>query len=39
MHDGTSSTHLNLPAELIHRSGGSPSFLMNGKVYDLGNKE
>ncbi len=39
MHDGTSSTHLNLPAELIHRSGGSPSFLMDGKVYDLGNKE
>lgn len=38
MHDGTSSTHLNLPAELIYRNG-NPSFLMEGKVYDLGNRE
>lgn len=38
MHDGTVSTHANLPAELIYRNG-NPSFLMDGKVYDLGNKE
>jgi hypothetical protein len=38
MHDGTVSTHENLPAELMHKDG-SPVFLLNGKVYKLGNKE
>ena len=38
MHDGTVSTHDNLPAELMHKDG-SPVFLLNGKVYKLGNKE
>ena len=38
MHDGTSSTHLNLPAELMHKNN-SPVFLLNGKIYELGNKE
>lgn len=38
MSDGTVSTHSNLPAELIHRNG-SPSFLMDGKLYELGNQE
>jgi hypothetical protein len=38
MHDGTISTHENLPAELMHKDG-SPVFLLNGKVYKLGNKE
>ena len=38
MHDGTISTHDNLPAELMHKDG-SPVFLLNGKVYKLGNKE
>lgn len=36
MSDGTVSTHQNLPAELIHRNG-KPSFIMDGKVFDLGN--
>lgn len=38
MSDGTVSTHTNLPAELIHRNG-NPSFLMDGKLYELGNQE
>ena len=38
MHDGTVSTHENLPVELMHKDG-SPVFLLNGKVYKLGNKE
>lgn len=38
MHDGTSSTHLNLPAELLHKNG-APVFSLAGKNYELGNKE
>ena len=38
MSDGIVSTHENLPAELIHRNG-NPSFLMDGAVYELGNRE
>lgn len=38
MHDGTSSTHLNLPAELMHKNG-SPVFALAGKIYELSNKE
>lgn len=38
MHDGTVSTHQNLPAELLHKNG-SPVFSLEGKVYELGNKE
>lgn len=38
MHDGTVSTHENLPAELMHKDG-APVFFLNGKVYKLGNKE
>lgn len=38
MHDGTVSTHENLPAELMHKDG-SPVFLLAGKIYKLGNKE
>ena len=38
MSDGTVSTHSNLPAELIHRNG-NPSFLMEGKLYELGNHD
>jgi hypothetical protein len=38
MHDGTVSTHDNLPAELLHKDG-SPVFFLNGKVYKLVNKE
>ena len=38
MHDGTVSTHDNLPAELMHKDG-SPVFLLEGKIYKLGNKE
>lgn len=38
MSDGTVSTHQHLPAELIHRNG-KPSFLLNGKMYELGNHE
>lgn len=38
MHDGTVSTHANLPAELLHK-GDSPIFSLNGKLYELGNKE
>jgi hypothetical protein len=38
MHDGTVSTHANLPAELMHKSG-NPVFSLRGKNFDLGNKE
>lgn len=38
MHDGTVSTHANLPAELMHKNG-APVFTLNGKMYELGNKE
>jgi hypothetical protein len=38
MHDGTVSTHDNLPAELLHRNN-SPVFNVDGKIYELGNKE
>lgn len=38
MHDGTVSTHANLPAELMHKNG-APIFSLKGKNYDLGNKE
>ncbi len=38
MSDGTVSTHSNLPAELLHK-GDAPVFSLNGKLYELGNKE
>lgn len=38
MSDGTISTHANLPAELLHR-GNAPVFMLNGKIYELGNRE
>lgn len=38
MNDGTVSTHANLPAELMHKSG-NPVFSLKGKNFDLGNKE
>ena len=38
MHDGTVSTHANLPAELLHKSG-APVFSLGGKNFELGNKE
>ena len=38
MSDGTVSTHANLPAELLHKSG-APVFNLAGKIYELGNKE
>ncbi|MES2062576.1 MAG: hypothetical protein V4456_11690 [Bacteroidota bacterium] len=38
MHDGTVSTHQNLPAELLHKNG-SAVFSLEGKIYELGNKE
>ena len=38
MHDGTVSTHANLPAELLHKNK-APVFSLGGKLYDLGNKE
>ena len=38
MHDGTNSTHLNLPAELLYKNG-NPVFNLSGKIYELGNKE
>ena len=38
MHDGTVSTHANLPAELMHKNG-APVFSLDGKMYELGNKE
>jgi hypothetical protein len=38
MHDGTVSTHANLPAELLHKNG-APVFSLGGKIYELGSKE
>lgn len=38
MHDGTLSTHANLPAELLHKNG-APVFSLGGKMYELGSKE
>ncbi len=38
MHDGTISTHNNLPAELMHKNG-SPVFSLGNQIYELGNKE
>ena len=38
MHDGTVSTHANLPAELLHKNN-TPVFSLEGKIYELGNKE
>ncbi len=38
MHDGTLSTHANLPAELLHKIG-APVFSLKGKNFELGNKE
>lgn len=38
MNDGTVSTHTHLPAELLHKSG-EPVFALNGRNFELGNKE
>lgn len=38
MHDGSFSTHDNLPAELLHKNG-EPVFTMKGKNYELSSKE
>lgn len=38
MHDGTVSTHKDLPAELLHKDN-APVFSLGGKLYELGNKE
>ena len=38
MHDGTTSTHDNLTAALMHKNG-APVFSLNGNIYELGNKE
>lgn len=38
MHDGTISTHDNLPAELLHKNG-APVFSLGGALYELGSKE
>ena len=38
MHDGTTSTHDNLTAALMHKNG-APVFSLNGHIYELGNKE
>ena len=38
MHDGTVSTHANLPAELLHKNGAAV-FALGGTIYELGNKE
>ena len=38
MSDGTVSTHENLPASLMHKDK-APVFLLEGKVYELSNKE
>ena len=38
MHDGTLSTHANLPAELLHKNG-APVFSLKGKNFELGNRE
>lgn len=38
MHDGTVSTHANLPAELLHKNG-APVFSLGNKIYELSSKE
>jgi hypothetical protein len=38
MSDGTTATHDNLTAQLLHR-GTSPVFSLSGKLYELGNRE
>jgi hypothetical protein len=38
MHDGTVSTHANLPAELLYKNG-APVFSLHGRNYELGSKE
>jgi len=38
MHDGTSSTHSDLPVELLHKNN-SLVFSLGGKIYELENKE
>lgn len=38
MHDGTNSTHMNLPAELLYKNG-NPVFSLAWHIYELGNKE
>ena len=38
MHDGTLSTHENLPAQLLHKNN-SPVFELSNKIYELGSKE
>lgn len=38
MHDGTASTHENLPAALLHNDG-KPVFALAGSIYALGSKE
>lgn len=38
MHDGSVSTHNDLPAELLHKNN-APVFSLKGKLYELGNKE
>jgi hypothetical protein len=38
MHDGTLSTHANLPAELLHKNN-APVFSLGGRLYELNNKE
>ncbi len=38
MHDGTTSTHDGLTAELLHKNN-SPVFSLNGKNYELSNKD
>lgn len=38
MHDGTNSSHENLPAALLHKNG-KPVFELAGKIYELGSTE
>jgi hypothetical protein len=38
MSDGTTATHDNLTAQLLHK-GTAPVFSLNGRIYELGNKE
>ncbi len=38
MHDGTYSTHEDLPAKLLHENN-APVFSLDGQIYKLGNKE
>lgn len=38
MSDGTVSTYDGLPASLIHKNN-KPAFVLNGKMYELGNRE